>query len=216
MEILKIVITSLYVSLTATFIASFFALVFGMFFLTKQFKLKDLFIKLFDSFTAMPPVLMGLLVFLLLSKNGPLGKYNLLFTPFAMILAQTLLVFPIIFTLMVKQIDKNALRIQKTCYMLGGRYKDFLTLILKECKNEIMTAVTSGFSRAISEVGAVMMVGGNIKGYTRVMTTFIALETSKGNFKGAVLVGVILLCISFIVNAILYNLKGREPNEYLY
>ncbi|WDU83329.1 hypothetical protein [Caloramator sp. Dgby_cultured_2] len=99
--------------------------------------------------------------------------------------------------------------------MLGGDYGDFLFLIINECKGEIFTSVTSGFSRAISEVGTVMMVGGNIKGYTRVMTTFIALETSKGNFKDALIIGFILLAISFLINIILHSLKGRESNEYI-
>lgn len=215
MEILEIVLTSLYVSLTATTIASIIGLLLAVPFSIKDFKLKRVIYRIADSLMAMPPVVMGLIVFIILSKRGPLGKFNLLFTPTAMIIAQTLLILPIIFVLIVRQIEKIAPTIQKNCYMLGGEYKDFLILVINECKGEIFTAVTSGFSRAISEVGAVMMVGGNIKGYTRVMTTFIALETSKGNFKDALITGFVLLAISFLINVILHSLKGRETNEYI-
>lgn len=215
MGILEIILTSLYVSLTSTAIASIIAILLAVPFSIKDFKLKRAIYRIADSLMAMPPVVMGLIVFIILSKRGPLGELNLLFTPTAMIIAQTLLILPIIFVLTVRQIEKIAPTIQKNCYMLGGDYGDFLFLIINECKGEIFTSVTSGFSRAISEVGAVMMVGGNIKGYTRVMTTFIALETSKGNFKDALIIGLILLVISFLINIILHSLKGRETNEYI-
>jgi tungstate transport system permease protein len=100
--------------------------------------------------------------------------------------------------------------------MLGGSHFDALFLIVKECKNEIITSITTGFSRAISEVGAVMMVGGNIKGYTRVMTTYIAIETNRGNFRGSIIMGIILLLVSFMINLFLNALKGRGTNEYIY
>ncbi|MDI3478805.1 MAG: tungstate transport system permease protein [Thermoanaerobacterium sp.] len=216
MEIFNVVLTSLYVSLTATLVASIISILIGIPFSIKQFRFKRIVLRITDTLMSIPPVLMGLLVFLLLSKKGPLGQYNLLFTPFAMILAQILLVLPIIFNLIVRQIDKKAEAIQKTCYMLGGSHFDALFLIVKECKNEIITSITTGFSRAISEVGAVMMVGGNIKGYTRVMTTYIAIETNRGNFRGSIIMGIILLLVSFMINLFLNALKGRGTNEYIY
>ncbi|WP_083490396.1 ABC transporter permease [Caloramator mitchellensis] len=216
MELTQIVLTSLFVSTTATLIASIISLIIGIPFSINRFKYKNNILRITDTLMSIPPVLMGLVVFMLLSKKGPLGHYNLLFTPTAMILAQTLLVLPIIFNLIVKQIQHSAVKIQKTCIMLGGRSFDILILIIKECKNEIITAITTGFSRAISEVGAVIMVGGNIKGYTRVMTTYIALETNKGNFEGAIKIGIILLLISFGINTLLHLLKGRDTNEYIY
>lgn len=216
MELFQVVLTSIFVSTTATIVASIISLLIGIPFALSQSKFKNKILRITDTLMSIPPVLMGLVVFMLLSKKGPLGHFNLLFTPTAMILAQTLLVLPIIFNLTVKQIQNNAVKIQKTCLMLGGSNIDVLILIIKECKNEIITAVTTGFSRAISEVGAVIMVGGNIKGYTRVMTTYIALETNKGNFDGAIKIGVVLLIISFGINALLHLLKGRDANEYIY
>ena len=216
MELMQVILTSIFVSTTATLVASVISLIVGIPFTINQFKFKNNILRITDTLMSVPPVLMGLVVFMLLSKKGPFGQYNLLFTPAAMIVAQTLLVLPIIFNLTVKQIQNSAVKIQKTCLMLGGSNLDVLILIIKECKNEIITAITTGFSRAISEVGAVMMVGGNIKGYTRVMTTYIALETNKGNFDGAIKIGIVLLLISFGINALLHLLKGRDANEYIY
>lgn len=216
MELLQVVLTSIHVSVTATIIASFISIFIGVPFAIKQFRIKRSILRITDTLMSIPPVLMGLIVFMILSKKGPLGKYNLLFTPSAMIIAQSLLILPIIFNLIVKQIQKNALDIRKTCIMLGGSNIDSLILIINECKNEIITAITTGFSRAISEVGSVIMVGGNIRGYTRVMTTYIALETNKGNFDGAVKIGIVLIIISFLINGLLHFLKGEDTNEYIY
>jgi tungstate transport system permease protein len=160
---------------------------------------------------SLPPVLMGLIVYILLSRSGPLGVLQLLFTPAAMIIAQTLLITPIVFGLTVSTLSKTAFEVKKTCLSLGGQWKDIFITIISESKIQILTLITVAFGRAISEVGAVMMVGGNIKGHTRVMTTFIALETGKGNFSGAIVIGLILLCISFIINFMLHQIqRGQE------
>lgn len=162
---------------------------------------------------SIPPVLMGLLVYLLLSRKGPLGEFELLFTPTAMIIAQTSLIFPIVFGLSISIIVKSGKDIKNTCTTLGAnRFQTFL-IIIKENKIQLLSVVTAAFGRAISEVGAVMIVGGNIKGFTRVMTTYIALETGKGNFNEALAIGVILLVISFIINAILHFFKGVKVFE---
>lgn len=162
---------------------------------------------------SIPPVLMGLLVYLLLSRKGPLGEFELLFTPTAMIIAQTSLIFPIVFGLSISIIVKSGKDIKNTCITLGAnRFQTFL-IIIKENKIQLLSVVTAAFGRAISEVGAVMIVGGNIKGFTRVMTTYIALETGKGNFNEALAIGGILLVISFIINAILHFFKGVKVFE---
>lgn len=208
-EIIPVILMSLFVSFTSTFIASIIGITAAIPFSIKNFKLKKFILRINEVLMSMPPVLMGLIVYVILSKEGPLGQYNLLFTPFAMIIAQTLLVIPIIFTLTVSSISKISLEIMKNCRVLGaGRYHIFISII-KECRMQILSIITTGFGRAISEVGAVMMVGGNIKGYTRVMTTFIAFETGKGNFREAFIIGGILLFISFIVNTLIHCFRGE-------
>jgi len=120
-----------------------------------------------------------------------------------------LLVTPIIFGLSVASISKNVVEIDKTCESLGAGKLDKYLIIFKECRKQMLSVITAGFGRAISEVGAVMMVGGNIAGHTRVMTTFIALETGKGNFSGSIEMGLILLSLSFIINFILHISKDK-------
>ncbi|MHB9945280.1 ABC transporter permease [Clostridium botulinum] len=209
-EIIPVVLMSLYVSLTSTLIASILGMLLGITCALLNFKLKKIMIQINHTLMSIPPVLMGLLVYLLLSRKGPLGEFELLFTPTAMIIAQTSLIFPIVFGLSISIIVKSGKDIKNTCTTLGAnRFQTFL-IIIKENKIQLLSVVTAAFGRAISEVGAVMIVGGNIKGFTRVMTTYIALETGKGNFNEALAIGVILLVISFIINAILHFFQGSE------
>jgi tungstate transport system permease protein len=199
-EIAPVVLMSLIVSISSTLLASAAGISLGIPAALKNFRFKKAIIRITDTLMSLPPVLMGLLVYLLLSRSGPLGELQLLFTPIAMIIAQTLLIFPIVFGLTVSYFSKNGPEIRKTCLALGAEDKTVLITIINESKVYILTILTVAFGRAISEVGAVMMVGGNIKGHTRVMTTYIALETGKGNFQGAIMIGVILLAISFFIN----------------
>ncbi len=209
-DILPVIALSLRVSLTAAFIASLFGLTSGVIVALNEFKLKKLIMRVTNTLMSLPPVLIGLLVYMLISRKGPLGSYGLLFTPTAMVISQCILVFPIIFGLTVSSVSEAAKDIQLTCITLGAGRRDTLLTILSECRMQLLSVVTAGFGRAISEVGAVMMVGGNIRGKTRVMTTYIALETGKGNFEEAVFIGIVLLCISFIINIILYRIQRRE------
>jgi len=204
----SVVLMSLFVSLSSTFIASAIALIFAIPTSLKNFRGKDILMRITNTLMSSPPVLMGLLVYLLLSRQGPLGKLEFLFTPYAMIIAQTLLVLPIVFGIVVANLSKCAGEIEATCITLGADKKDTYISIVKETRAQMLSAVTVGFGRAISEVGAVMMVGGNIQGSTRVMTTYIALETGKGNFQESVIIGAILLLISFFVNFILYKFQS--------
>jgi len=209
-DILPVIALSLKVSLTSLFIASVLGLTLGIVVALNEFKLKKALMRVTNTLMSLPPVLIGLLVYMLLSRKGPLGSFGLLFSPAAMIISQSLLVFPIIFGLTVSSISETAKDIELTCISLGANRKDTYITIISECRMQLFSVITAGFGRAISEVGAVMMVGGNIKGKTRVMTTYIALETGKGNFNEAVAIGIVLLFISFLVNSILYRMQRRE------
>lgn len=209
-DILPVIMMSLKVSLTSALIASVLGLTLGIITALNEFKFKKLLMRVTNTLMSLPPVLIGLIVYMLISRKGPLGSYSLLFTPTAMIISQTLLVLPIIFGLTVSSISETAKDIELTCITLGAGKKDTLITIISECRMQLLSVITAGFGRAISEVGAVMMVGGNIKGMTRVMTTYIALETGKGNFEEAVFIGVVLLFISFLVNSTLYRIQRRE------
>ncbi len=164
--------------------------------------------RLLSTLMGLPPVVAGLLVFMLLSRSGPLGSMHLLFTPAAMIIAQIILVTPVIATMAKSAMAQKSGLIHETCVGLRLSGKAELTLLLSECRGALTAALLAGFGRAISEVGAVMIVGGNIQYKTRVMTTSIVLETGKGNFEMALTLGLILLIIAFAVNAVLLKLRS--------
>lgn len=206
-EVIEVVLLSLFVSVSSTLISSATGIILSIPVALKEFKCKKYIIRLSETMMSVPPVLMGLVVYLTLSRKGPLGGLGLLFTTSAMIIAQSLLVLPIIFGLSVSVIDKQGKEVFKNCIALGAGKRDTAFYILKECKSQLLSVLAAGFGRAISEVGAVMMVGGNIKGETRVMTTYIALETGKGNFNEAITIGVILLLVSFMVNFLLHRIN---------
>jgi len=208
-DILPVIALSLRVSLTSAFIASVLGLALGIITALNEFKFKKPIMRMTNTLMSLPPVLIGLLVYMLLSRKGPFGSYGLLFSPTAMIISQSMLVFPIIFGLTVSSISEVAKDIELTCISLGADKKSTYITIVSECRMQLFSVITAGFGRAISEVGAVMMVGGNIRGKTRVMTTYIALETGKGNFNEAVVIGFVLLFISFLVNSILYRIQRR-------
>lgn len=208
-ELLEVVLLSIFVSISSTFIAGAIGILLAIPIALKSFKLKKYIIRLSETLMSTPPVLMGLIIYLTLSRRGPLGSLELLFTPAAMIIAQSLLVLPIILGLAVSNINKQGREIEKNCIALGANRRDTLIIIISECKIQLISVIAAGFGRAISEVGAVMMVGGNIKGETRVMTTYIALETGKGNFSGAISIGIILLIVSFVLNYMLHSLNGE-------
>jgi tungstate transport system permease protein len=165
-----------------------------------------------------PPVVVGLFVYLLLSRSGPLGQLDWpvipqLFTPGAMILAQTIIAFPLVagFTMAAVMGVEPQLRMQ--VLSLGATRGQAVAAILREARVGVVAAIVAGFGSIISEVGAVMLVGGNIAGRTRVMTTAIVLETRQGNFDLAIVLGVILLAITFLANVVILRLEGRAPGE---
>ncbi len=204
--LLQIIGLSLFVSLTATSLAAAIGVPLGAALAIWPFPGRGIFVVLSTSLMALPPVVVGLLVYLLLSRAGPLGSFGLLFTPGAMIIAQTILITPIILALTREAVlplkrDYAALLLSVD----AGRWLTLSTLVW-DARFGVLTAILAGFGRALAEVGAVLIVGGNINGVTRVMTTTIALETSKGNLRLALALGVILLLIAISVNAAIHAL----------
>ena len=203
-----IVALSLRISLSATLIAAFFAIPIGTALAMGRFTGRKVIIMFSSSLMALPPVVVGLAIYLLLSRSGPLGEYGLLFTPTAMIIAQSVLIFPIILALTteaVSPLEKNYNRILNS---VDASIWFILKILIVDARFSIFTAVLTGFGRAIAEVGAVIIVGGNIAGSTRVMTTTIALETSKGNLELALALGIILVMLAVGVNSVMHIFKS--------
>lgn len=211
--LMQIIGLSLFVSMTATSIAALIGVPLGAALAIWPFPGRGIFVVLSTSLMALPPVVVGLLVYLLLSRAGPLGVLGLLFTPGAMIIAQTILITPIILALTREAV--LPLRRDYTDLLLSVDAGPWLTLstLVWDGRFGVLTAILAGFGRALAEVGAVLIVGGNINGVTRVMTTAIALETSKGNLRLALALGAILLLIAISVNAAIHAL-GRFGRRY--
>ena len=207
-----IVVLSLQVSLTAVFFAALTGIPLGALLAIKSFWGRPVIIVVVNALMGLPPVVVGLCVYLMLSKAGPLGILGLLYTPTAMIIAQTLLIAPIIVAL--SRTILKTLHEEYKDQFASFRLNQFQVLktLLWEARFMLLTALLAGFGRAIAEVGAVMIVGGNISHYTRVMTTSIALETSKGNLSLALALGVILILLAILVNGAL-SLVGAQRRE---
>mgnify|MGYP001004319993 FL=1 len=202
-----IVWLSLKVSLGATLIACVLGMPIGALLSVGRFPGRRVLIVLFNGLMGLPPVVVGLLVYLLLSRAGPLGQFGLLFTPLAMVVAQTVLVAPIIAALTRQVIDEEWREHREQLRSLGASRPRAARTLLWNARFSLTTAALAGFGRAIAEVGAVMIVGGNIDGVTRVMTTAIALETSKGDLPLALALGAILIGVVLAVNAGAYLLR---------
>jgi len=212
-ELIQIVFLSLRVSLTAIVVSTLLAVPLGTLLGLKPERKTRLFNKIIFTFMGMPPVVGGLIIYLLLSRMGPFGVLGLLYSPSAMIIAQVFLATPIITGLTMVGIRAKGSEVEETARSLGAGSFLAAWTVVREARFAILGAVITGFGRVIAEVGAVMLVGGNIAGRTRVMTTAIVLETRKGNFELAIGLGVILLLLSFVVNSVLYNVqKGGRRN----
>jgi tungstate transport system permease protein len=206
-EIYGIIFLTLYVTITSTFIATLIGVPLGILTGIKNFRFKKTLVRFLYTFMSMPPVIAGLFVYLMLARRGPLGQLELLFTPTAMIIAQVSLVAPIIMGITYNSTREKGERIKQVAHTLGAGRRQALALLIFELKADILASIVSGFGRAISEVGAVMLVGGNIKGHTRVMTTSIAMLQSMGETSQAIAIGLVLLGLSFIINSILYHVQ---------
>ena len=206
-EIYRIILLTLYVTLMSTFLSTLIGVPLGILTGIRNFRFKKTLIRFLYTFMSMPPVIAGLFVYLMLARRGPLGQLELLFTPTAMIIAQVFLVAPIIMGITYNSTREKGQSIKQVAHTLGAGRGQALALLLFELKADILAAIVSGFGRAISEVGAVMLVGGNIKGHTRVMTTSIAMLQSMGDYSQAIAIGLVLLALSFIINSILYHVQ---------
>jgi tungstate transport system permease protein len=203
-----IVVLSLRISLSATLIAAFFAIPNGTALAMGRFTGRKVIIMFSSSLMALPPVVVGLAIYLLLSRSGPLGEYGLLFTPTAMIIAQSVLIFPIILALTTEAVSPLEKNYRRLLNSVDASIWFRLKILIVDARFSIFTAVLAGFGRAIAEVGAVIIVGGNIAGSTRVMTTTIALETSKGNLELALALGIILVMLAVGVNSVMHIFKS--------
>ncbi len=196
-----IVTLSLQVSLTAVLTAALLGLPIGAAVALYRFPGRALVVTVLNALMGLPPVVAGLAVYLLLSRAGPLGSWGLLFTPTAMVIAQTMLVFPIIAALSRQVVEDLWEEYWEQLQSLGASRLRAIPTLLWDARFSLLTGVLAGFGRASAEVGAVLIVGGNIDGVTRVMTTAIALETSKGNLPLALGLGIVLLFLVAMVNA---------------
>lgn len=208
-DLVQIVLLSLGVSGGALAIATLTGGILGIAIGLKEFRGKRLIVNMLNTFMGLPPVVVGLVVYIFLSRSGPLGFLGLLYSPVAMVCAQTILAFPIITALSISAVSGISPAVKETALSLGASPRQLLWVTLYEARFAIMAAVIAGFGRIIAEVGAVMMVGGNIAGRTRVMTTAIVLETSKGAFELAIALGFILIGLSFGINLVLNCLQGE-------
>ncbi len=212
-ELLSIIFLSLRVSGTALLIVSIIGIPLSALISLKKFPAKGLSISVMNTLMGLPPVVVGLFVYIMLSRSGPLGFMGLLYTPSAMIIAQTILAFPIVVSLCHSAIVSVDPIIKQASMTLGATPLQTSVTIIKEARYGIMSGIIAAFGRVMAEVGAILIVGGNIAGYTRVMTTTIALETDKGNFELAIALGIILLTISLVINSALHIVqrKGALP-----
>lgn len=212
-EVQEVTFLTLRVSGLATLISVVLGVPIGVFLALKRFPGRGAVISLVNFGMGLPPVIVGLVTWLLLTRYGPLGFLGLLYTPTAMVIAQAIIAFPLVagFTLAAIQSLNPKLRLQ--ILALGANRWQFIWLLLREARLGLLAAVIAGFGGVISEVGASMMVGGNVKGLTRVLTTAISLEVSKGRFELATALSVILLILSFLITAVLTTLQQhrRQP-----
>lgn len=206
--VMEITIRSLSISLASVILASLIDIPLGGLIEFREFRGKRALLNLIQTLYSLPTVTVGLLVFLLLSRSGPLGSLDLLFSPAGMALGQTVLITPIMIGLTVSALRGVSPQIRDTARSMGASEWQLIATVIKEARHAVIAAVLLGFGRAISEVGVAMMVGGNIRGHTRVLTTAIALETSKGNLELSIALGIILLSISLLINLALSRFQG--------
>jgi tungstate transport system permease protein len=206
----RIIALSLAVSVSATALATLFGAPLGAVLAVYRFPGRHILVVMFNALLGLPPVVVGLALYLLLSRSGPLGSLSLLFTPGAMVLAQTVLALPIV-TALVHNASVDLWAEFGGALQVDGATRPVAIIhLLAIARRRLLTAVLAGFGRTISEVGAILIVGGNIAGYTRTMTTTIVLETSKGNLSMALGLGFVLIGISIAVSAMIFALGSAE------
>ncbi len=212
-EVYEITFLSLKLSLTATIISSFFGIAIGLYLSFKSFPGKHFIISSINTGMAFPPVLVGLLISILLWRNGVLGNLELLYTPTAIIIAQVVIATPLVTGISLAAFQNLPEKLALQMLGIGASRFQLIMVLLKESKLSILAAIMAGFGAVISEVGAALMVGGNIKGYTRVLTTATVTETSRGNFDLAIALGIILLIVTFTINYLLTKIQQSGKHE---
>jgi tungstate transport system permease protein len=209
-EVMGITLLSLQVSGSATLISLFIGISIGATVALSKFRGRRIVVSLINTGMALPPVVVGLFVTIFLWRNGPLGVLGVLYTPTAMIIAQTVIATPIVMGITLAAIQQLPQKLRLQILALGATRLQMVWILIKEAKLPLLAAVMAGFGGVISEVGASIMVGGNIKGYSRVLTTATVMETSRGNFDIAIALGIILLLLAYFINLILTQIQQRE------
>ena len=209
-EIWGIIGVTLRMSFASTLIALILGTIFGLLLERANFPGKRIIVRINRTLMGVPPVVMGLVVYLLFMRRGPFGALDILFTLHAMILAQILIITPIICGMVYSAAQRNADKIRSFGITMGADHIQTQWLLIREMSNEIYFAAVAGFGRAISEVGAVMIVGGNIQGRTRTMTTAIALLRGRGNYIEAIYLGIILLLLAFLIHLVADFIRRKE------
>lgn len=208
-DVVSAVTVSIVVSLWSTLFASLAGVPAGVAVAVADFPGKRAVVTLLNTLMALPTVVVGLFVYSLISRQGPLGGFGLLFTPWAMVVGQTMLAIPIVANLTMSAIKGADPRIVPTALTLGAGPFESIRRLVVEMRFGIMAALIAGFGRVIAEVGVAMMLGGNIRGYTRTMTTAIAMETGKGEFAQGLALGLVLMAVALVVNMALNALQQR-------
>ena len=206
-DIYIIVWTSLYISLVAVILAYLAGIPLGLLVHFRSFPGKGMVLQLLNTLMALPTVVVGLFLYGMLTRQGPLGDLDILYTPLAIVIGECILILPIIWNLSISAAASADPRILATCKALGASPLQQSLLFVNEIRYALVAAVVAGFGRAVGEVGVAMMLGGNINGFTRTMTTAIALETSKGEFEFALALGLLLLATAFVVNLLLQRFQ---------
>ncbi len=207
--VVEITTRSLAIAVTSTAFATIFTVPLGGLIHFHNFKGKRAVVNLIQTLYSLPTVTVGLVVFLLLARSGPFGSFGLLFTPGGMVIGQTILIAPIMTGLTIAALSGVGPAVRDTAISLGASKFQAIFTIMVEARAAMLAAVLLGFGRALSEVGVAMMIGGNIRGYTRVLTTSIALETSRGDIEFSMALGIILVSISLIVNLLVNRVQGN-------
>ena len=209
-EVLSVAFLSLKVSGIATLISLVIGVVGGTVIALTDFPGKRLLVSMVNTSMGLPPVVVGLFVTIMLWRNGPLSYLEILYTPTAIVIAQTIIAAPIVMGISIAAIQNLPANLRLQILALGASRPQMVWLLVKEARLPLLAGVMAGFGGVISEVGASIMVGGNIKGYTRVLTTATVMETSRGNFDMAIALGIILLALCFGVNYLLTLVQQRE------
>ncbi|MCT8158860.1 ABC transporter permease [Pseudoruegeria sp. SHC-113] len=212
-DLIEITLRSLQVTLTATAIAAAIGLPFGAWLAVNRFRHRRATIAVMNALMGLPPVVVGLIVYLLLSRSGPFGVFGLLFTPTAMIIAQVIIITPLIASISHQAIRDLWAEYHDLLISLNTTKAQRIRALLWDGRRALLTAALAGFGRAIGEVGAIMIVGGNIDHATRVLTTAIALETGKGNFALALALGFVLIGLAILVNLLIHGLSRTESES---